>query len=162
MIRPFNQRDIDYVIESHYQIYQREYQYDLTFKAFVESSLTRFLEKFDPERENLWILEVDQQPRGSICIEKIEADTAQLRFFLVEPAVRGQGFGHQLLKQAVDFCRDKDYQTLFLWTNRNLVTARRLYEKFGFFITETREQLLSNQNLVEERWELPLNRPGKD
>lgn len=38
-----------------------------------------------------------------------------------------------------------------------MTTARRLYGKFGFQLTETKEeQLLWGQRLVEERWDLEL------
>lgn len=65
--------------------------------------------------------------------------------------------GGQLVQKAIDFCREKNYKTIILWTNSELKAARHLYEKFGFRIMETRKETLSNQELVEERWELSLS-----
>jgi hypothetical protein len=36
MIRSFQLEDADYIIYSHYEIYNREYQYDISFKEFIE------------------------------------------------------------------------------------------------------------------------------
>jgi GNAT superfamily N-acetyltransferase len=114
------------------------------------------LKNFDSSKENLWILEINQQPKGSIGIVKVDETSAQLRWFLIEPDVRGRGFGNRLVQTAIDFCRDKKYKTIFLWTNSELIAARRIYKKYGFKITETKRKKLSNQDLIEERWELSL------
>ena len=156
MIRSFKLDDIEYVIHSHYEIYRKEYNFDLSFKEYIVDTVGNFLKKFDSSKENLWILEINQQPKGSIGIVKVDETSAQLRWFLIEPDVRGRGFGSELVQTAIDFCREKRYKTIFLWTNSELTTARRIYEKYGFKITETKRKKLSNQDLIEERWELSL------
>jgi len=54
--------------------------------------------------------------------------------------MRGQGAGHKLLDMAVDFCKEKRYERVFLWTFSTLLAARHLYESKGFHITETQRQ----------------------
>ncbi|MGE5702830.1 MAG: GNAT family N-acetyltransferase [Clostridia bacterium] len=156
MIRSFRVEDAPYIVSSHHEIYANEYGYDESFRRFVAQSVEQFMESWDHNKENMWIVEIDQQPKGSIGITKVNEQTAQLRLFLVEPSLRGTGMGRQLVQTVIDFCREKQYETIQLWTNRDLTAARALYEKFGFAIQETRTQVLSGQELVEERWELSL------
>lgn len=156
MIRSFHLEDTDYIIRSHYEIYNKEYHYDLSFKEFIENTLNEFIKRADRSKENIWILEMDDEPKGSIGITKVNEHVAQLRLFLVDPGVRGAGYGGQLIQKAIDFCREANYKTIILWTNSELKAARHLYEKYGFRLIETRIQTLSGQDLTEERWELSL------
>jgi GNAT superfamily N-acetyltransferase len=155
MIRTFRLEDADYIINSHYEIYNREYQYDLSFRDFIAESVKGFIKRSD-SKENIWILEIEGKQRGSISIKKVNDKIAQLGLFLVEPSLRGSGYGKQLLQKAIDFCKENGYQTIILWTNSELKSARRIYEKNGFQLKETRIQTLSNKELIEERWELSI------
>lgn len=47
--------------------------------------------------------------------------------------------GSALLTAALDFCRDRKYSYVFLWTVSAQKSARVLYGKAGFRITETSE-----------------------
>jgi GNAT superfamily N-acetyltransferase len=153
MIRSYKPGDEAYVKESHFAVYSKEYDFDFTFKEFIENALDEFSKSFDSEKENLWIVDLNGEPKGSIGIVKITESQAQLRWFLVEPDIRGLGYGKRLLETALNFCKEKNYDSIFLWTNSSLHKARALYEKYGFTVTETKEQVLSNQLLTEERWE---------
>ncbi|WP_338553322.1 hypothetical protein [Paenibacillus sp. KS-LC4] len=57
------------------------------------------------------------------------------------------------VQKAIAFCKESGYKKITLWTNFELVSARRIYEKMGFVLQETRLQTLSNKELLEERWE---------
>lgn len=156
MLRPFKLEDANYIINSHYEIYNKEYNYDLSFKKFIDDSLHQFINESDKLKEKIWILEVDNKPKGSIGITKVNENIAQLRLFLVDPCLRGSGFGNDLLKEAINFCREVNYGKIILWTNSDLSAARYLYEKYGFELKESRIVTLSNQELTEELWELKL------
>ncbi|WP_054974498.1 GNAT family N-acetyltransferase [Paenibacillus sp. A3] len=155
MIRNFTLDDVDYIINSHYEIYNREFQYDLSFRDFIEKRVKGLVERSD-DKENIWILEVDGKSSGSICIMKINEDSAQLGLFLVAAHVRGAGYGNRLVRTAIDFCKEIGFKRIILWTNSELISARRIYEKNGFQLKETRSQILSNKELIEERWELTI------
>jgi GNAT superfamily N-acetyltransferase len=155
MIRAFSIEDADYIVNSHYELYNQEFKYDLSFRDFVAKIVDGFLTRSD-SREMIWILEIEGENNGSISIKKANEDTAQLGLFLVDPSLRGSGYGQRLIQTALKFCRDLGYQTVILWTNNELISARRLYKKNGFEIKETRNQTLSNKELIEERWELSL------
>ncbi|MFK7681940.1 GNAT family N-acetyltransferase [Priestia megaterium] len=156
MIRDFNENDKDYIIDSHYKIYNKEYNYDLSFKKFISNSVNQYIKKENNSLENIWILDIDGFPKGSISIKRTNEDVAQLGLFLVDPSLRGTGLGKQLVQTAIDFCKEKNYKKVVLWTNSELVAARRIYKNKGFQLIETRKQFLSNKELVEEQWELSL------
>jgi len=156
MIRDFLPADISYVVDAHTKIYGDEYNFDTSFRDYIVETTRRFITNFDSERENLWIMERDGQPVGSIAIVKLDNTTAQLRWFLLEPQARGLGLGHELIYTAISFSKAKGYRTICLWTSNLLIAARHLYGQHGFVLTERTEQIRSGMLLIEERWELDL------
>ncbi|MBT2284806.1 GNAT family N-acetyltransferase [Paenibacillus polymyxa] len=156
MIRTFLQKDLQYVIEAHIRIYRNEYNYDDSFAEFITNSVNSFGLKGNHSREMLWIVELDQIASGSIGLTQVNENTAQLRWFLIEPEARGAGWGWRLIEQAVLFAKEKGYTSVILWTNESLIGARRLYQSVGFEVKEVRKQMLSGQELTEEQWELVL------
>lgn len=158
LIRIINEKDKNYIIESHCRIYRSEYNFDESFRDFITESVNFFMINNDSQKENIWVLDINGVLKGSIGIVKASNEIAQLRWFLLESDQRGKGYGKQLVQEAIDFCKANNYETISLWTNTSLTAARKLYELFGFRISETRNQILSNQVIHEERWELNLHR----
>ncbi|OMF67843.1 GNAT family N-acetyltransferase [Paenibacillus sp. FSL R5-0766] len=156
MIRTFVQKDLQYVIEAHIRIYRNEYNYDHSFAEFITHAVNSFGLKGNHSREMLWIVELDQTASSSIGLTQVNENTAQLRWFLIEPEARGAGWGVKLIEQAILFAKEKDYTSVILWTNESLIGARRLYQSVGFEVKEVRKQMLSGQELTEEQWELVL------
>jgi GNAT superfamily N-acetyltransferase len=157
MIRTYRLEDKDYIVNSHYDLYSKEFEYDLSFRDFIEESVIGLVQRADTE-ENIFILEVNEKQSGSISIKKVNDNTAQLGLFLVEPNVRGTGYGQELVETAINFCQEKGFASIILWTNSELKSARRIYERVGFELKKTQTQILSNKELIEEKWELMLAR----
>lgn len=99
---------------------------------------------------------MDRKFIGSIGIVNTGNSTAQLRWFLVEPEIRGKGLGNKLIKTALSFCKEKGYQQVFLWTINFLEIARKLYKKYGFQLVDTLEHDIWGRKLREEYWILKL------
>ncbi|MEO2260281.1 GNAT family N-acetyltransferase [Paenibacillus amylolyticus] len=156
MIRTFVQKDLQYVIEAHIRIYRNEYNYDHSFAEFITNAVDSFGLKGNHSRGMLWIVDLDQTASSSIGLTQVNENTAQLRWFLIEPEARGAGWGGKLIEQAILFAKEKDYTSVILWTNESLIGARRLYQSVGFEVKEVRKQMLSGQELTEEQWELVL------
>ncbi|MGN7411746.1 GNAT family N-acetyltransferase [Paenibacillus sp. SAF-068] len=156
MIRTFVQKDLQYVIEAHIRIYQNEYNYDHSFAEIITHAVNSFGCPGNHAREMLWVVESDQTASGSIGLTQVNENTAQLRWFLIEPEARGAGWGRKLIEQAVLFAKEQGYTSVILWTNESLDGARRLYQSVGFQLKEIRKQILSGQELTEEKWELAL------
>lgn len=159
-IRPFNNNDIHYIISRQINLYKIEYGFDTdTWKAYVADAVHQLINQFDQEKDIIYILEANGQMAGCIAVTHIEADTAQLRFFFIEPTLRGLGEGNKLMDMAVNFCKKKNYKHIILWTCSKLEAARHLYSKYGFQLTETHENVEwveLGEPILEEKWELDL------
>ena len=114
------------------------------------------MEKFDPKKDCMLILECDGNASGCIAITHTQDNTAQLRYFFLDPEIRGLGAGTALLNQALEFCREKNYSHVFLWTVSAQESARRLYQKAGFRISQTSENNTWGSPVLEEKWDLDL------
>jgi GNAT superfamily N-acetyltransferase len=65
-----------------------------------------------------------------------EAKAAKLRLLYVEPSGRGNGLGRRLIDECTASARAHRYQTLTLWTNDVLLSARKIYQAAGFKLTQ--------------------------
>lgn len=155
-IRPFVQSDIEYVISRHKTLYYAERHLNETFSAYVDKIVYDFVHHFDSQTDCLNILECNGTPAGSIAIAKVGKETAQLRFFMLEPEMRQRGFGNQLMDLALQFCRDKGYKKVFLLTITAQVIARHIYETHGFYKVSSTDKSEWGDGVIEECWELNI------
>ncbi len=157
LIRPFRESDVAYVIDRQLSLYQSERHFTTDiWKKYLTQGVLELIGKFDAERDCVFILECNGSPAGCIAITHAENGAAQLRYFLLEPEMRGLGMGTALLNKALDFCREKKYSHVFLWTVSAQETARKLYGKAGFARTETGKNDSWGAPVLEEKWELDL------
>lgn len=153
-IRSFRQEDIQHIIDRHEVLYAQEYNLSSEFKDYVADAMYKFAGSFNAKTENLWVAEYNGAAVGCIAIVKVDKQTAQLRWFLVEPEMRGMGVGNLLMQTAVSFCKEKGYKRVILWTLSILGAARHLYRRFGFELKETNTHHIWGRDLTEECWEL--------
>lgn len=156
-IRPFTQSDIEYVISRHKTLYYAERHLSGTFSSYVDEIVYRFVDHFDSQTDCLKILECNGVPAGSIAIAKVDDQTAQLRFFMLEPEMRQRGYGNRLMDMALSFCREKGYKKVFLLTITAQIIARHVYETHGFHKTFSQDKSEWGDGVVEERWDLELS-----
>jgi DNA-binding MarR family transcriptional regulator/GNAT superfamily N-acetyltransferase len=156
-LRPLRPGDIGWIIHRHGAIYAREYGYDERFEALVAEIAARFVQRFDPTREQCWIAERDGQILGSVFLVSKSRSVAQLRLLLVEPAARGLGVGTRLVDECLRFARQAGYRSVVLWTQSELDAARRIYERAGFRRVAQEPHQSFGRDLVAETWELALD-----
>ena len=146
--------DIEHIIERHRNLYETEYGFNSEFGDYVAVSLSGKI-------EHLWIAEQNGRFLGCIGLVEVDEDTAQLRWFLVETEARGSGLGKHLMNKFFEYCKEKEYKKVLLWTVNKLRAARALYEYFGFTLTEEKPEItLWGQSLTEQRWDLSLEAMG--
>lgn len=155
-IRTHKSGDIGYIIYRHGVIYAIENHLDETFEAYVAKYMAEFLENYNSRKEHLWVVEKDEEIVGSIAIVQLEEKIAQLRWFLVETSERNKGIGTKLIHEAINFCKNKGYEKVVLGTISELKIARRIYEKNGFQLVESKSHHIWGRDLTEENWELIL------
>jgi DNA-binding MarR family transcriptional regulator/GNAT superfamily N-acetyltransferase len=158
VLRPAGSGDFGWIVHRHGALYAQAYGWGETYEAFVARVVADMVEAraASPGRVELWVAEVDGEPVGSIGCAERDADTAQLRLLLVEPTARRGGLGGQLVEHCLRFARTAGYRRIALWTNDNLVEARRLYEKAGFALDDESSHDLWGQDLVSQTWSRDL------
>jgi GNAT superfamily N-acetyltransferase len=146
------------VTQLHADYYGKAWEFGLYFETKVATELSQFLLRLDPARDGFWTAIRDGRVEASIAVDGASAQTegAHLRWFIVSDALRGQGLGNRLMRQAVDFCRQREYDRVFLWTFQGLDPARHLYEKFGFRLAEQIEGEQWGKRVLEQRYLLEL------
>jgi GNAT superfamily N-acetyltransferase len=145
--------DLGAVVSLHGIHYAREYGFDATFEAYVAGPLAEFVRARRP-RDRIWLAENEGRLVGCIAIVGVTDDVAQLRWYLVDPSARGQGLGKRLIDEAIAFCRECKYESIFLWTVNALETAAHLYRKAGFVKVEENASVQWGVEVVEEKYEL--------
>jgi DNA-binding MarR family transcriptional regulator/GNAT superfamily N-acetyltransferase len=155
-LRTHRPGDIGWVIHRHGVLYFQEYGWDERFEALVAEIAAKFIRNFDPARERCWIAEKDGAIVGSVFLVRHTGDIAKLRLLLVEPSARGLGLGRRLVQECIDFARASGYRRITLWTQSELVAARRIYEKAGFQHTGDEKHSLFGPEMVGEVWDITL------
>ncbi|KAL4907076.1 hypothetical protein BDW74DRAFT_176678 [Aspergillus multicolor] len=149
-----------WIVERHRELYAKEYNYNEYFVSLVSDITQNFLAHSDPVRERCWIAERDGQRLGTIMLVKDKdaesGKVAKLRCLLVEPAARGLGLGKDLVGQCTKFAREAGYDKIRLWTNSELVGARRLYEREGYRLVSKTDDESLGVKTVAEYWEMAL------
>jgi len=147
--------DLGYIAYRHSVLYHQEYHLDpVVFERYVMESLLKYTE--NQQIGEIWIAESNNKVAGFIGMVGLDEETAQLRWFLIEPEFRGIGLGRRLIKAAMDYCNEKKYNKVVLWTFQGLDAACHLYKSFGFTVTQQVENDTWKKGLLEERWEAIL------
>jgi N-acetylglutamate synthase-like GNAT family acetyltransferase len=148
--------DIGYLTQLHGILYAKEYGFDKSFEAYVAKGLADFALATGPDNGCIWLAELEGKIIGSIAIVKFSDHEAQLRWYLVHPDCRGSGLGITLISEALNYCHDKQFKSVFLWTTSELTAAAHLYIKAGFIKTEQKTHMIWGKLVTEERYNLDL------
>lgn len=154
-IRECQPGDAGYIAYRHGILYAQEHKLDQLFEKYVLQSLVKYLD--NPTAGKIFIAECSGNIIGFIGVVEVSKTEAQLRWFLIEPEFRGVGLGRHLLSTVIEYCTQKNYKQLFLWTFKGLDTARHLYEQFGFSLSQEKENSTWGNHLIEQRWDAVLN-----
>ncbi len=147
--------DIGYVIYLHGELYGKEYGYGIQFETYVAKGLCEFYEKYNPERNRVWVCEHNDRMIGFMLLMD-RGKAAQLRYFLIQPEYRGIGLGSKLMNLYMDFLGKCGYRESYLWTTHELSTAAFLYKRVGFKLAEEKESTTFGKPLREQRYDLLL------
>jgi DNA-binding MarR family transcriptional regulator/GNAT superfamily N-acetyltransferase len=148
--------DVGFLIYLHGQLYAKESGYNLEFEAYVCKTFYEFLPTYNPAKDRIFLAIANNQIVGSVAILGSSRHLAQLRWFLIHPDYRGRGLGKKLLDEAIVFCRERDYQKVYLMTTSMQETAIALYKKAGFRKTGEKYLQLWGQQLYEQRYDMDL------
>jgi DNA-binding MarR family transcriptional regulator/ribosomal protein S18 acetylase RimI-like enzyme len=146
--------DIGYITYMHGELYKTEYNYGITFETYVASGFEEFYKNYDPDKDRVWIAEHNNRIVGFLLLINRENDTAQLRFFLLDPAYRGVGLGKKMVRLFMQFFKDAGYKHCYLLTTSEQIEAANIYVKLGFKLTKEKDSAIFGKPLKEQRYDL--------
>jgi GNAT superfamily N-acetyltransferase len=146
--------DLGMIVHLHGVLYAREYGLDTTFEPYVAKPLSDFVLSGSGR---LWVAEEGDRTLGSIAVVDAEEGVGQIRWFLLMPEARGKGLGRRLLEAALDYCRERRFRRVYLWSFSDLDAALALYERAGFATTETKRLPMWGADRTEVRMDLNLD-----
>jgi ribosomal protein S18 acetylase RimI-like enzyme len=146
--------DLGYIIHRHGKLYHQEYGYGTAFEAYVAEGLTELSRLLDPDKESVWICEHKGKIVGFLALAQRNEETAQLRYFYLEPEYRAIGLGKRLMDLFMRRLDECGYTSAFLWTTNEQTEAAKLYESYGFTRTTEKESGAFGKTLVEQKFEL--------
>ncbi|MBI3221414.1 MAG: GNAT family N-acetyltransferase [Bacteroidetes bacterium] len=146
--------DLGYVIYRHGKIYGEEYAFGVSFETYVAEGIIEFYKAYNPAIDRVWVCEHHQTIVGFLLLMHRPNNAAQLRYFYLEPAYRGIGLGKKLMSLYMDFLVKSGYQSSYLWTTHELLSATSLYKRYGFQLSEEKESTTFGKALREQRYDL--------
>jgi ribosomal protein S18 acetylase RimI-like enzyme len=69
---------------------------------------------------------------GTVSLIKIDDSTFELSKMAVTDTIQGLGIGKKIMEHCLAVAKEKGIQKLILYSNRSLLPAIHLYEKYGF------------------------------
>ena len=144
------------VAELHGAYYHEHWDFSVFFEAKVATELSEFFVRYDEKHDGFWTASLKGRVEGSITIDGIHAEKegVHLRWFILSDVLRGRGIGNRLIKEALNFCRNKGYKRVYLWTFKGLNAAKHLYEKNGFKLVKQFKGMQWGTEVNEQRFEL--------
>lgn len=119
--------------------------FGLRFEAFVAQTIAEYILGTN-QNGRIWLAEQGGELVGCTAIVLRDGGAAQLRWVLVDTAVRGTGLGRRLVESSIDWSREQGCDYIFLETTDGLPESQALYEKLGFTVElEGTEELWDGQ-----------------
>jgi ribosomal protein S18 acetylase RimI-like enzyme len=155
--------DLGDIVALHGRLYSREHGHDETFEAMVAASVVDAAANgFPGAREGIWIVEQDRNLVGCLGLTDEGAGEARVRWFVLEPALRGEGLGRALLDELLAKVEHAGYTRVTLETFSDLEAAAHLYRERGFeLVWEDKRPRWGRPEVTYQGYELDLTRPTR-
>ncbi|MFI1003222.1 GNAT family N-acetyltransferase [Streptomyces galbus] len=145
------------MVMAHGELYAQQFGWNTAFEALVARIVADYAAGRSAAPQSAWIAEVDGDRAGCVMLTAgDQPGTAALRVLLVGPSARGLGVGSRLVQEALAFARTTGYRRVTLWTTDNLPSARRIYQRFGFTLTDEAPYRGFGHDLIGQTWSLGL------
>jgi GNAT superfamily N-acetyltransferase len=132
----------------HARTYAATHGFGAFFEAKVARELGDFLLRLDPARDLFRCAVAEGRALGSIALDCAEDPaSAHLRWFILDPALRGRGLGRRWLAEAVAQARRIGAPEIHLWTLAGLDAAAHLYQAAGF---------VPDREVIADQWGAPV------
>ena len=156
LLRPHRIGDLSYVVQRSIASAMEEFELGGSYETVTLGAAAHFLERFNADRECVWIAERGGAPVGSVCVRSVGVGTAELLLLHVESQARGIGIGRRLIAEAIEFATRAGYDTLQLELYDVMKTARQLFHGAGLrHISEVPDGRFGRA-LIRQQWRMTL------
>ena len=160
ILRELRPGDLGAIVAHHGRVYGDEYGVDATFEAHVASTVARaVLRGFPSPRETIYLVELDGEHAGSLALTDEGGGLAMLRWFVLDPQLRGSGLGRRLIAELLELAEWIGYERIALETFSELSAAAHLYHSFGFEVVRAETgPRWGRSEITYQRYELTFQR----
>jgi putative acetyltransferase len=153
-VEPARSADVPGVI----QLIQRVFvEYGFVFTAETEvPDLLAFGHHYHPPRGAFFVVRASGRVVGSVGVERLAAERAELHRLYLDAALRGRSLGRALVERVIAWCRLEGIPHLVLWSDTRFDRAHALYARLGFRRTGERVLAGDPNQTREFRYELSL------
>ena len=129
-IHPAGRGDAPGVVDLIGRVYR---EYGFVYVPDVEvPDLFRFDQHYAPPRGVFFVVREEDVVVGSVGVERLDNDSAELHRLYLDSRLRGRGTGRALVEAALAWCREQRIPRMILWSDTRFDQAHRLYERMGF------------------------------
>jgi GNAT superfamily N-acetyltransferase len=147
--------DLGRIVAHHGDVYSAGWGVGREFEAHVAAAVASAAKRGWPGgRDGVWIVEHEGRHAGSLALTEEPDGGAFVRFFVLDPDLRGHGLGRRLLGELMDRARDLGYERIGLETFSELTAAAHLYREHGFrVVSEDTRPRWGRDSITYQRYE---------
>jgi ribosomal protein S18 acetylase RimI-like enzyme len=151
--------DLGAIVAHHGRLYGEEYGVDASFEGHVAATVAEAAARgFPGTREAICMVELGGEHVGSLALTDEGNDEAAIRWFVLNPEVRGRGLGRRLLEEMLAKAADAGYARVRLETFSELEAAAHLYRDHGFeLVSADAAPRWGRERITYQRYELDLS-----
>ena len=154
--------DLDAIVALHARLYPPEYGVGSEFVDHVAARVEEAVAAgFPRQRDGVWIVERDGELAGSLVLTDEGDGTGYVRWYLLDPTLRGRGLGRRLVGELIEHASALGYRRLRLETFSDLQAAAAIYRDAGFRViaAETGPRW-GRREITYQHYELELAQPS--
>lgn len=106
----------------------------------IEFTTKAYLQLLESPSNHLLLLLQEEEVKGMLTLGLYASPTgskAWIEDVVVDASCRGSGFGRLLVAHAINYCKDKSIDTVYLTSTPKRIEANALYQSMGFVRKET-------------------------
>ena len=164
--RTFGDGDADAIAELHRRVYVAEHAMNDEFISRVAEGVRSAVAGGWPaDCGGVWLIDRRRDEdrgsgrpalSGSLALTDEGGGLGRLRWFVLDPALRGHGLGRSLVSELIAHARDRGFDRLELETFSALSTAARIYRDAGFRVTWAGERTDWGRPITYQHYRLEL------
>jgi GNAT superfamily N-acetyltransferase len=131
--RSLREGDPEAIVDLHRRVYTPEFGMGPGFVAAVAAGIHAAVASGWPSiGGGVWLIDSAGQLSGALALTHEGDGVGRVRWFVLDPSLRGRGWGGSLFADLLDQARAEGLHRLELETFSALTTAARLYRRAGF------------------------------